>query len=230
MFLFKSRFFIFSFLVNEVHSLRKGPENHKAVRAFQEENTVIFWKTRQSTHAVSQMLGSCSAQSLCFASFSNPPLWPALGTGSLSFWVSGFVPTDCLHCSPWRKCLLTAVLSCALSATIAVKKIAPVGRGLRERWPSLANWTGRSSGRLAGPPLGRLLEDQRWKEKIRTAYLHHTQFLRCLDGSKVSGDYKGHGVGQCTCRQSVGWVVSPTPSTNSSPTRVSFGHSCLLRA
>lgn len=45
------------------------------------------------------------------------------GHGNLSFWVSGFIPTDCLHCSPWKRCLPTAVLSCTLSATIAVMKM-----------------------------------------------------------------------------------------------------------
>lgn len=54
------------------------------------------------------------------------------GHGKLSFWVSGFFPTDCLHCSPWKNCLRTAVLSCALSATIAVMKMGLAMRELRE--------------------------------------------------------------------------------------------------
>lgn len=39
--------------------------------------------------------------------YDSPPLWPALGTAKrplLSFLVSGFIPMDCLHFSPW-KCL-----------------------------------------------------------------------------------------------------------------------------
>lgn len=83
------------------------------------------------------------------------------GHGKLSFWVSGFIPTDRLHCSPWRKCLPTAVLSCTLSATIAVMKMEPAMIGLREMWPALQCLSVHSSGHLAGLPLGHLLEDGR---------------------------------------------------------------------
>lgn len=50
---------------------------------------------------------------------------------------------------------------CPLSATVAVMKMVLAMRGLGERLLPLQSLSGRSSGRLAGLPLGRLLEGGR---------------------------------------------------------------------
>lgn len=55
----------------------------------------------------------------------------------------------------------TAVLSCPLSATKAVMKMGRAVRGSRGRKPSLQSLNVHSSVRLAGLPLGHLLENER---------------------------------------------------------------------
>ena len=124
-----------------------------------------------------------------------------------------------------------AVLSGALSVTTAVMRTGLAMRRLRGMWLPLQSLSVHFSGRLAGLPLGHLLEGGRQRRHVTTTYLHlkrntETYFHRF----NVRDKQKECRVGQHTCRQSVGRVVNSTPSSNSSPTCAPFGHSGLLRS
>lgn len=118
----------------EAHALS---EPNISVRVFQKRMQPPFEKKKDKAHALFLKcwvtLHIRAGESVCAWRASKLVPVASTGHGDLSFWVSGLIPKDFLHCSPWRKCLPTAVLSCAFNATIAVMKMGPAMRGLREK-------------------------------------------------------------------------------------------------
>lgn len=111
---------------------------------------------------------------------------PVASTGHRNpvFWSQWFRPRGAVFIVvPEEKWLPAAVLSHDLSATAAATKTAPAKRGAGGGWPRprLRRSSGRSSGRLAGPPPGRQLEDQRWKQRVS----------KCPEEPKVREGSKG---------------------------------------
>lgn len=154
--------------------------------SFQEKKTSHLWKKQYKAQKCclkrSEFISTFSAdESICAfrASEVSPrdqhQAWKAV------FFSQWFHPHRLSSCIlPEEKCLLTAVLSCPLSATIAIMKMGLAMRGSRETWPSLQSLSARSSGRRAGLPPGRLLEEGRQRQHISTTYLHQDVILDVL--------------------------------------------------
>lgn len=113
-------------------------------------------------------------------------LWPALGMENCLFESVVSSPRTVFIVVPENNICRQQSFSCPLSATIAVMKTGPAGKGLRGTSPPPQSWSVRS-GRLAGPPPGRLLEDGRQRRRVSTAYLHADVIL------KVAGRLYGQG-------------------------------------